>query len=74
MSLVIVRGLTHDGIVSPSTGVSRKEELGIDRKFHFSDLDHPNVCLCVGGWVGEETQGILGKNHFRTSHTGHELE
>ena len=28
------------GIVSPSTGVSRKEELGIDRNFDFSDLDH----------------------------------
>lgn len=29
--------------VSHSVGVSRKKGLGIDRKFHFSDLVHVNV-------------------------------
>ena len=29
--------------VSKSVGVSRKKGLGIDRKFHFSDLSHVNV-------------------------------
>ncbi len=60
--------------MSPSLGVSRKMELGIDRKFHFSDLDHPNVCVRVRVCVCEGTQGILGKNHFSTAHTAPELE
>jgi hypothetical protein len=29
--------------VSNSAGVSRKKGLGIDKKFHFSDLVHVNV-------------------------------